>query len=77
MKMNAVKNFEVFGTIELPFSFQILAESSNQAKAIAQYQLFEENLSQVLLNLKDINGNVLQLKIHDWNIDVEDVFEDE
>ena len=76
MLTNTKKQYEVFATAQLPISIELEASNENEAKAIAQYQLHELSIQKADLKLTKCNEQVITPKVHDFDIDVETVFED-
>lgn len=76
MTTTTKNQYEVFATIQLPISIKVEANNENEAKAIGQYQLHEMAIQQALLTLVNHNGQVISPNVHDFEIDVENIFED-
>lgn len=73
----AVKQtFDVFATLKSVISVKVEASSYEEAMAIAQYQLHDINILKGDTTLVRVNGDVVKSKMHDWDIDVEEAFED-
>jgi hypothetical protein len=71
-----LKTYQVFANVQLPISINVEASNENEAKAIAQYQLYDFNIVHSNLTLIKATGESISPVVHDCHIDVDEVLED-
>lgn len=65
---------EVYGTMTLNFSKQ--TESANKELSFLQtaYSLDNSLVKNIKVTVEDTKGNITDIHIHDWNIELENFF---
>jgi hypothetical protein len=67
-------NNEVYGTMKLAFSKEMKSKSENLGYLEAGYELNSDRFVFVEVLMTDIHGKVHSVKIHDWDIELENYF---
>jgi hypothetical protein len=67
-------NNEVYGTMKLAFSKEMKSKSEELGYLEAGYELNSDRFVFVEVLMTDIHGKVHSVKIHDWDIELENYF---
>jgi hypothetical protein len=67
-------NNEVYGTMKLVFSKEMKSKSEELGYLEAGYELDSDRFVFVEVLLTDIHGKVYTVRIHDWDIEMENYF---
>jgi hypothetical protein len=77
IKMSITKaqsNNEVYGTMKLAFSKEMKSKSEELGYLEAGYELNTDRFVHVEVLMTDIHGKVHSVKIHDWDIELDNYF---
>jgi len=68
---------EVYGTMTLNFSKPVDTNNEELAMLQAAYRLDNTMVKNIKVVVEDIKGNLTEVHIHDWNIELENFFSEE
>jgi hypothetical protein len=67
-------NNEVYGTMKLAFSKEMKSKTEEIGYLEVGYELNSDRFSFVEVLLTDMHGKIHSVKIHDWDIELENYF---
>jgi hypothetical protein len=74
MSNQAQLNNEVYSTMKLVFSTKVDSNNRELANVEAGYQLHPQRFVSVEVMLTDTMGNIRTVEVHDWDIELENYF---